>query len=392
MFYANIHIDLPSEPALHRRTLLDWFSELIGREPTSGADVEVITVTGLSVFKPVTDALAQLGITDVLSVIVDGRIAYVDTEENSGDLATAIAELDARAVLEREFEAMKMVLSHRRDGLRTLIEVTVRRRVPAGSPELVIALAARLDSMQIARGESPTAYAERLRAIAADVPALEAARERFAALADEAKRALDEQLGELVVSSSVAPVELRLIRPGPRQLDHFRRLSWGPSVRMPKYRPVPIRSRLGAYDEPFYHYYFDPYFDFVAWVTLTEIVAGRGWQGLSFEVVNTDGARVFGARDALGEAALGGEYGPPGDDEALVRVTERAVEVSPRVPTFTGPDPGEISDPRVTPGFGGDGRGDGQAAGAGWNEARGGPDGADLGGSCGASCGGCGGG
>jgi hypothetical protein len=387
MLYANIHIDLPSELVLRERTLLAWFSRLIGRELEPSEAQDVATITGLSVFKPVTDALAQVGVTDVLSVIVDDKIAYVDTNEDSGDLASAVAELDARAVLEREFEVMSMTLADRREGLRTLIEVTLRRRVPASTPELRLHFAGRLDAMQVARGDTPVSYAKRLRALAADTSALVAARERFTARVGEAERALAQQLGALSLSCAVTPVELRLIRPGPRQLDHFRRLTWGSRVRLPKYRPVPIRGRRGAYDEPFYHYYYDPYFDFVAWVTLSEIAAGRGWQGLDFEVLDPDGSRVFDSGDPSGEATLQLVH------LDQVQLTQTGLVVDPAIPELGGPDPGEVGDPRVTAGFGGE-HGLGHANAPAQSEASGGdaggPDGGDFGGSCGASCGGCG--
>lgn len=386
MLYANIHIDLPSEPVLRRQTLFGWLSSLIGRELEQPSPThDVATITGLSVFKPVTDALAQVDITDLLCVIVDSKIAYVDINEDSGDLASAVAELDARAALAREFEVMTMTLSDRREGLRTLVEVTLARRVTAATPELRLRFAARLDAMQIDRGDTPVSYARRLRALAADTNALLAARERFAALVNRTQHELTKQLGALCLSSSITPVELRLIRPGPRQLDHFRGLTWSQTVRLPKYRPLPIRGRKGAYDEPFYHYYYDPYFDFVAWVTLSEIAAGRGWLGLPFEVLDPDGAHAFGSDDASRGAAL--ELQPE-----LVRLTEAGLEVDAQIPSFAGADPGEIGDPRVTGGFAGE-----QGLHHVQSEASG-PDhgsdlgGGDLGGSCGASCGGCGGG
>lgn len=391
MFYANVHIDLPSEELLRRCTALEWLAGLVGRAPDLRSGEELSTVTGLSVFKASVDALEQLGITDVLSVIVDHRAVYVDTDENSGDLGTAVAELDARRVLEAPFETMDMALSHRAEGLHTLISLQLRRRVPAGSPELEVAFAARLDAMQVRRGDSPADYAERLRSIARDTARLAAASERFASSTQAALEALVAQLGELVVSSSTSAPSLRLIRPGPRAVDHFRRLTWGASVRMPKYRPVPVRNRLGAYNEPFYQHYFDPYFDFAAWVTLTAIVAGQGWRSLPFTVVDADGQPAFGAEGALGQAAIAGTYPGLEPGVAPVRIVEEALVVDPSVPELGGADPGELGDPRVVLGYGGDGRVEEGSAGAAWEGASNGSSGAELGGSCGSSCGGCGG-
>jgi hypothetical protein len=356
MLYVNIHIDLPSEERLRRRTVLEWLASQIGRVPDLRSGEEVSTTTGLIVFKHVADAFEQVGVTDVLSVTVDRKPVYVDTIERSGDLPTAVAELQARRVLDKSIETMDVVFSHRVEGLHVLINVRLSRRVPVGQPELEIAFAARLEAMQIERGEAALAYAERLAALAGDPEPILAAREQLAALADAAKLALEQQFGDLVVGSEASPVSLRLIRPGARALDRFRGLSWGPMVRMPSYRPVPIVSRRGAYDEPFYHYYFDPYFDFVAWITLTEIVAGRGWRGLEFEVVDADGSRAFDHTNARAQAAVGVRYQGVA---APVRFEGEELVVDPAVPESEVADPAEIGDPRTVPGFGGGGWGDG---------------------------------
>jgi hypothetical protein len=389
MFYASIHIDLPSEELLRRKTAWEWIAGLIGREPQLGTGEGLSTVTGMGVLQPIVAALTEVGIIDVFSVTVDRRVAYVDTEENSGDLHTAVAELDARRVLEQPFELLQMVLSDHVDGVHTLVEVRLDRRVPVDAPELEVRFAGRIEAMRVARGESPSEFAERLRTLARG-PAVAEAHERFASLVTSSAAALTAQLGELAESTTVDPVVIRLIRPGPRALDHFRRLTWGPSVRLPSYRPVPIRQRRGAYDELFYHHYFDPYFDFVSWVTLTELTAGRGWSGLDYEVVDEAGERVFGAADANGQAPHGGEYG----QVAPVEILDDALVVDPAVPALGLPDIGEIADPRLVLGYGGDGMANDAGTGADWGEGEGGGSGGvsggDVGGSCGASCGGCG--
>ena len=390
MLYADIQIDLASEHVLRRRTLLDWLAGIVGREVDLRTGEEVATASGLSVFKAVTEALAQVGITDVLSVIVDDKTAFVDTTEDSGDLETAVSELDARAALERGFTTMNLVMMHRAEGLRTLVDIRLARRVEAGTPELVARVATRRDAMQITRGEGPATYAERLRGLAQSPAELEAARARVTTLTENTREALRRSLGELAVSTTCSPTRLRLIRPGPRALDHFRRLSWGSGVRMPDYRPIPVLTRVGAYDEPFSHHYFDPYFDFASYVTLVEVVEGRGWQGLEFEVVEADASVAFTHQNASSQApaAAGVELG---QGETLVDIGESTVSVHDAVPRFEGLNPGEVQNPATTPGYGGSERN--VLEDRGWAEAGssvGEVSGGDFGGSCGSSCGGCG--
>lgn len=318
-------------------------------------------------------------------MIIDAKAAYLDLSEDSGDLETAVAELEARRALEREVRSMNLALSQHDEDMRLLVDVRFRRRVATGTPELQLAVAARLKAMQIRRGESARDYAERLRELARDGTQLRTASASFARLIDRMRVELARSFADTSVAVAASPATLRLIRPGPRQVDHFRGLSWGESVRRPRYRPVPNQARRGAYDEPFSHYYFDPYFDFVAWVTLEEIVAGRGWPGLAFEVVDETGERLFDEHSAAGQAALGGGFGPE-----VVRFVGTGLEIDDAVPVFETSQIAAAHHPNAVAGFGGDGRSNEGATGADWQEGLnqvGNVDGGDLGG-CGVSCGG----
>ena len=351
MLYSSIHVDLPSEELLRRKTALEWIAGLIGRNVALGTgEGELRTVTGLSLFERIVAGLSEVGITDVLSVLVDHKLAYVDTDANSGDLATAVAELDARGLLERPFESMHMVLSRRHEGLHALVDVRLHRRVAIGAPELQIALAGRVEALQIRRGEGPSDYAERLRAVAREPAPIVRAQAEFAQLVTDTAAALERALAEQVMSIDRSPVELRLVRPGPRALDRFRRLAWGPAVQMPSYRAVPAGQGSRAAQEPFRRHYDDPYFDFATWVLLTEIVAGRGWLGLDYAVLDEAGERLWGPANAVGQAPVGGDVADP------VTIVDGAVVVDPAVPTFADDDPnaGADVDPRRVPGFAGD--------------------------------------
>ena len=57
----------------------------------------------------------------------------------------------------------------------------------------------------------------------------------------------------------------------------MRGLEFGDQVEDPRYRPVPALDRRGAYAEPFVHYYYDPYYDYMNWVMLSAMWSHHSW-------------------------------------------------------------------------------------------------------------------
>ena len=89
------------------------------------------------------------------------------------------------------------------------------------------------------------------------------------------------------------PAAVQIIMPGAKQIGGFRKLAFGDGVQEPRYRPVPTYQRGGAYADPFFYYYYDPYYDFMSWVMLDSMLYQHTWQSPNVLVVSPAG-------DALG--------------------------------------------------------------------------------------------
>ena len=72
---------------------------------------------------------------------------------------------------------------------------------------------------------------------------------------------------------------MQLLRPSAQQIGRFRRLQFGDGVRAPMYRAVPTTQRSGAYHDPFYYYYYDPYYDFANYMMVDETTELVGIDG-----------------------------------------------------------------------------------------------------------------
>src|SRR5262249_23089855 len=114
------------------------------------------------------------------------------------------------------------------------------------------------------------------------------------------------KLGGALVGARVStqPATVRIIRPGAQQMGRFRKLRFGDGVEAPRYRAVPTYQRAGAYADPFYYYYYDPYYDFMSWVMLDSMMHDHYWASPSVQVIDT-GGQLVGTGDGIHAATDG---------------------------------------------------------------------------------------
>ncbi|HLK89416.1 MAG TPA: hypothetical protein VKZ18_05965, partial [Polyangia bacterium] len=228
---------------------------------------------------------------------------------------------------------------------------------------------------------------------------------------DALTRRIADKLASTLVGSRTTPepATVQIIAPGAAQLSRFRRLRFGKQVEPPRYRTVPTYQRAGAYADPFYYYYYDPYYDFMNWAMLDTMMHRNCWRSPDVLVVDPVGD-ALGTGDHLDIATSGWAGG-----NAVSFDTHGDMRVAEHIPLFSeGPslsfDPSSADQASAGDGGGGSSHGgwfdwggsnDGSSSDSG--SSHGGSDGGSSsscgsscssGSSCGSSCGGggCGGG
>jgi uncharacterized membrane protein YgcG len=290
MLKSAITVDLPSAVADRSKTAVEWVRSLFGARLDLRSNQEELTISALSLVAGMVEGFAAAGIKDVISFVVDKRVVYLDTREVTDDLELILAAAEQKRILERPFKEMHLVLSHKEAGLHALIDVRIRNRVLLGEEEMHLDLSARLEELQIQAGESADAYRARIEAFMKD----QGRTEGYRASLDELTRRIADKLSLTLVGARarVEPAVVQIIRPGAPQLGRFRKLAFGGGVERPHYRPVPTYQRSGAYADPFFYYYYDPYYDFMSWVMLDSMLHQHYWHSPTIQVVDTSGALV----------------------------------------------------------------------------------------------------
>lgn len=348
MLQTRIRVQLPTSTYKPKRSAFSWLTALLGLDAAERlrAGAERLDDRVFAVFEGVIDGFRNAGFQDVINVFVDDKAIYVDKEEDRRDLEKALAATLSSGALEGEPNEVLMVFSSVVDDMHLLAEVGIREFLVDVDAPVIIRVAARPCDLRVAPQEKATEYGARVAAMLADpeVPA------RWCAKVEDRVGALEATLAAELPSIGIEhdPVEIELIRPGPVQVARFRHLGFGGFVRSTSYRAKPSRRREGAFDRPFYHYYFDPYFGLATWLLLQGMVRQGAWPSERIVVVDTAGERLFDGASAQGQGELGFEVAAD-----AVSLSETEIEVAKSVPEVNTLDISEAGSPH-TPGYGGE--------------------------------------
>lgn len=291
MLKSRIVVDLPSAETERRKGPLEWLRSLFGAQIDLRSGREELTVSALWLVEGLVEGFAAVGVHDVISFLVDKQVVYLDHQDVPDDLPMVVKAAETAGILDRKFREMHLALAHKTETLHVIVDCAVKNGVLLGEAEMTIALSGRLRALQIESGETAQHYADRVKAFAAGSDSFEPAREELDALTEKIANELSSVLAGARVSREAAAVQL--VRPDARQIGNFRRLEFGDRVRQPTYRAVPTMQRHGAYNDPFYYHYYDPYYDFTTYLLVDSMLHSHTWHSPHVHVVDPAGHPLF---------------------------------------------------------------------------------------------------
>ena len=288
MLVSDIYVDLPSVEATREMTRWERVqSRLTGAEVDLGTGTDVLLVDTVYVVETLFDVLRQLELTDVISVLVDRRVLYLDGEQHPDDLEEAWDQAVRRGLLSHDLHELRLILEHQEADLHAIVDVGVRTPVRHGTEELHVRLHARVERLQVRPGESARQYDERVRRFAADLRFIEAYRVLMREFARRVAIALRDAMPDTPVR--LEPTWVRVVRPEREHLARMRDLRFRHNVVVPYYRPAPTVERKGVFDDTYGYFYFDPYFMYLNWILLDTMLWDRAWRSEDVQIVEAGG-------------------------------------------------------------------------------------------------------
>lgn len=347
MLHSRLTVELPSEPLPRSGPIMRLLVALFTDGEPKG-DRDRLLADSLEILRASLTAFHAADFDDVVAIRVGGSTIYADTEQRLDDLEDALRRVVESGRLAPGFRSVRVVLSHRAEGLHTVAELVLDEEVARGTAPLSVALTGRIEGLRVRPDESLLEYRARVDAALADGEL-----ERCRAELDRSTRALSDALSEAFGSAAVRiePTAVRVVAPGPLQVARFRHLGVGRRLRSPTYRPDPkAHTRSAAYDHAHVRYFFDPYHDLLCWIIVDAVLEGRA-AATRMTIVDPD-ANVLLQLD--GSTARPASVELPVARE-LVTLEESSVAVDESI-RAAGMDAAESGNPH-TPGYGGEGYG-----------------------------------
>jgi hypothetical protein len=301
MYHASLAVQLPTElpaPTPSVRRLVELlFPQPEGDDEDPHQALRDVIERNLAVFEGLLRSFEEAGFDDVVAIVVDGKPAYVDTEETIGDLQLALEGLVKSKALAKGFAVMRTTFRRRHEGLELLGELRCHARSDARPDETRIRISARPSAHAPHHDEGPREYAARVREGLKDAAAVESNRAMVASVRDEVAAKIKERMPNAGLESS--PGIVRFIAPGRRQLGRMRHLPFGMSSRQTVHCSLPSYERTGPYDDALSRHYYSPYSDLFHWIAVGEVLGGH-LPSPSVEVVSATGRRLFRGDGASG--------------------------------------------------------------------------------------------
>jgi hypothetical protein len=298
MIKTRSWVNLPSEETDRKPTLGERLAALFGKEQDLASGRERLTLSNVSLLGGLRRGFQAAGISNVISLLVDRRVIYIDHHEMPDDFALLIEAAQHSGFAALPFDEMHLVLEHREAGLHTIIDVRIVSECAVDEEEMTVICSARLEELRIRPGETAALYQARVGEFSVRERALDHARLQLDQLTERMAVELERHIVGATTRREPAIVEI--IRPETNQIARFRDLEFGSDVKEPSYRPVPTHRRNGAYADPFFYYYYDPYYDFTSWIMLDMMLHHGAYHSHHVHVVDPNGTLLHTGANADG--------------------------------------------------------------------------------------------
>jgi hypothetical protein len=256
---AAIDVHLPSEAVLRSPTLWDRAVKAFGGRMDLSTDRIRAAIAATDVVDQVRRAIARLGITNAVSLVIDDQVIFRDDvgrPDDIGDLLIAMSE--HAPVFGAGFRTLRMAVEHEEGGLHAVVEAIAQTEHPKDEPTVAVRVGARIRALETKSGESADSYRARVEPLLRDPTFLETHRRQFAALGARLADAIRAAFPEARVEERA--VEATIVRP--------RRDGRAPAVDRRK-------PQHPGYD-PYVPYYGSPFDGLLAGVMIGSFMSGPG--------------------------------------------------------------------------------------------------------------------
>jgi len=287
MLQARVLVDLPSEEAERKKTLVDWFASVRGKDVDLSTGREELTLSCLTVVEAVSACMRRAEVVNAIALVVDDEALFVDDEGVDDDAKGLLEAARKASIDDAAFKTLQLVFESRFPGLHVLVDFSISRVVSAGRKEMSLTLAAQLDELFPNEDESVRDFAERLKIACRTDDLLENALKSLDRATNRIARELQAQFG--LHSVQQGPAEALLVRPETVDFAALSQLGAESDIE-PHYDPE--TGIAATHPDSYHRYYRDPLYALRNAVILGELRTSEAWQSEQLHIVDEAGTQL----------------------------------------------------------------------------------------------------
>jgi diguanylate cyclase (GGDEF)-like protein len=247
-----------------------------------------VVLQSVSLLTALGQGFAKAGVNDIVSLMVDDNVVFLDTMGRDDDLKLAIQAVLDLPPDKLSYSKIFLVLEHRVGDVHIVIEATVHSTFREGSYPMRLRIMGRVMSLRPKMGESASAYSDRIRNFVGQPDGVQIYRQQVKEITLTIASAMEAAFPGCPVRISKTFVQI--IRLEPEQIQELSQLPLGGQIPEPQYRPAPEAGTTGGLDDRYEYFYFDPYHALLNWCLLDSMLTKRTWSSSTFRVIHPSGS------------------------------------------------------------------------------------------------------
>lgn len=296
MLQSEIFINLPSVDVENQKGFWNRMLSQVDQDlKDESSGKKQVVLQSVSLLTALAQGFSKAGVNDIVSLMVDDEVVFLDTMGRDDDLRYALEAVMNLPSDKSSFSHVFLVLEHVLDDMHVVIEATVHSKYREGSYPMRIRSMSRIMPLRPNGSEMAAAYAGRVRAFVRNPQAIQLHREKLTTFSLAISKAMEEALPGCPMRISKTLVQVTRLEP--EQIQALGGLALGGQIPAQQYRPAPEAGTTGGLDDRYEYFYYDPYHALVNWCLLDAMITERTWSEKHFRVVHPNGSILHRGED-----------------------------------------------------------------------------------------------
>lgn len=167
--YNTIRVDMNEHEVLAQPGMMAKLRRAFGGEPDLATGKMRAALEAASLVDAHRRALAEVGATDAVALVVDDLILFEDRDRRPDDLGDLFLAFHEYApAIDADFRVLRLTVEHREAGVHYVIELQARPEYPMGESAVRVIVSGRIAAFEPMAGESAEAYRARVEPLLQD--------------------------------------------------------------------------------------------------------------------------------------------------------------------------------------------------------------------------------